>query len=98
MARGHYEIAGNIAVFEQQWARNAEYPRGVPIDWHGCKALFCTLARLTYRQICELVQRPSETGPSSPTSSAVGVGTRPTQAPCTIRGCSGGRSCRGSEL
>jgi hypothetical protein len=24
--------------------------------------LFCTLARLTYRQLCGLVQRPSETG------------------------------------
>jgi hypothetical protein len=25
--------------------------------------LFCTLARLIYRQLCGLVQRPSETGP-----------------------------------
>ena len=25
--------------------------------------MFCTLARLIYRQLCGLVQRPSETGP-----------------------------------
>jgi len=28
----------------------------------GARALFCTLAGLTYRQLCGLVQRPSETG------------------------------------
>jgi len=26
--------------------------------------LFCTVARLTHRQLCGLVQRPSETGPA----------------------------------
>src|ERR1019366_6766817 len=43
-------------------ARNAESGAAFPSTGAGARALFCTLARLTYRQLCGLVQRPSETG------------------------------------
>ena len=33
-----------------------------PSTGAGARALCCTLAHLTYRQLCRLVQRPSETG------------------------------------
>ncbi len=42
--------------------RNADSGAVFPSTSASARALFCTLARLTYRQLCELVQRPSETG------------------------------------
>ncbi|MGD0945508.1 MAG: hypothetical protein ABR972_14715, partial [Acidimicrobiales bacterium] len=40
----------------------AESGAAFPSTGAGARALFCTLAGLTYRQLCGLVQRPSETG------------------------------------
>jgi hypothetical protein len=42
--------------------RIAEHGAAFPATGAGARALFCTLARLTYRQLCGLVQWPSETG------------------------------------
>jgi hypothetical protein len=59
----------------------------------GARALFCTLAGLTYRQLCGLVQRPSETGAVIAHIGRHRSGTRPIPKPSTTRSTSDGRSC-----
>jgi hypothetical protein len=46
----------------RQVAQIAEYVAAFASTGASARALFCTLARLIYRQLCGLVQRPSETG------------------------------------
>jgi len=85
--RARAELSSRITT-DPERARDRRVCRGVRVDRRGCKGVVLYPGgRLAYRQLCGLVQRPSETGAVIAHIGRCWSGTRPAMGPSTTGSC-----------